>query len=79
VANNTRFGLCSSVFTNNLNHGLRFIRESEVGLTHINMITAYKEPQLPFGGIRESGIGIPEAGRSGLQFFTRSKSAYVKF
>ncbi len=78
VANDTRFGLCSSIFTENMKNAMRFIHESEVGLTHVNMITAYKESQLPFGGIKESGIGIPEAGNMGLEFFTNRKSIYIK-
>lgn len=78
VANDTRFGLCSSIFTANLKDAMRFITSTEVGLTHVNTITAYKEPQLPFGGIKESGIGIPEAGSMGLEFFTNQKSIYIK-
>jgi len=31
--------------------------------THVNMMIACKEPQLPFGGIKESGIGMPEGGK----------------
>ena len=58
---------------------MRFIHGTEVGLTHVNMITAYKEPQLPFGGIKESGIGIPEAGSMGLEFFTTRKAVYIRY
>jgi aldehyde dehydrogenase (NAD+) len=78
VSNDTRFGLCSSVFTSNLKYAMKFIEGTQVGLTHVNAITAYKEPQLPFGGIRESGIGIPEAGSTGIEFFTNHKSVYIK-
>ena len=79
VANNIQFGLSSSVFTNNLNHAMRFISETEVGFTHVNLMTSLKEPQLPFGGIKESGLGLPEAGKSGLDFFSNNKSVYIKF
>ena len=78
VANDTRFGLCSSIFTTSLKEAMKFIEGTQVGLTHVNAITAYKEPQLPFGGIKESGIGIPEAGSTGLEFFTNRKSVYIK-
>ncbi len=78
IANDTVYGLCSSVFTNNLKEAMRFIAGTRVGLTHVNAMTAYKEPQLPFGGIRGSGIGIPEAGSTGLEFFTNHKSVYIK-
>ena len=78
LANDTRFGLCSSVFTESLERAMKFIQGTQVGLTHVNAITAYKEPQLPFGGIKESGIGIPEAGSTGIEFFTNRKSVYIR-
>jgi acyl-CoA reductase-like NAD-dependent aldehyde dehydrogenase len=43
------------------------------------MISAYKEPQLSFGGIKESGSGLPEGGRTGIEFFTEHKVAYLKY
>ena len=58
---------------------LRFIKESEVGLTHVNLPTSYKEPQLPFGGIKASGIGLPEAGETGIEFFTEHKTVYINY
>jgi aldehyde dehydrogenase (NAD+) len=78
LANDTRYGLSSSIYTSSLAKAQRFIAESEVGLCHVNMVTAYKEPQLEFGGVKESGRGIPEAGDSGIEFFTRHKAVYVK-
>jgi acyl-CoA reductase-like NAD-dependent aldehyde dehydrogenase len=78
VANDIVFGLSSSVFTNNLSHAMRFIRETEVGFTHVNLMTSLKEPQLPFGGIKESGFGTPEAGKTGIEFFIKYKTVYMK-
>jgi aldehyde dehydrogenase (NAD+) len=78
LANGVVFGLASSIYTRDLGKAQRFIAESEVGLCHVNMHTAYKEPQLEFGGVKESGRGAPEAGESGVQFFTRHKAVYVK-
>ena len=78
LANDTRFGLASSIYTRDLAKAQRFIAESEVGLCHVNMHTAYKEPQLEFGGVKESGRGDPEAGDSGIEFFTRHKVIYVR-
>ncbi len=73
------FGLASSVYTRDLQRAFTFLKQTEVGLTHVNMITAYKEPQLSFGGIKTSGFGIPEAGSTGVEFFTEHKVAYVKY
>ena len=35
--------------------------------------------QLSFGGVKESGAGLPEAGSSGIEFFTHHKVCYVKY
>jgi alpha-ketoglutaric semialdehyde dehydrogenase len=78
LANDVAFGLSSSVYTRDLAKAQRFIAESQVGLCHLNMHTAYKEPQLEFGGIKESSKGLPEAGESGIQFFTNHKAVYAK-
>jgi aldehyde dehydrogenase (NAD+) len=79
VSNDIKFGLSSSIFTNNLNHAMTFIEQTEVGLTHVNLMTSLKEPQLPFGGIKESGLGLPEAGKTGIEFFTKHKTVYLKY
>jgi alpha-ketoglutaric semialdehyde dehydrogenase len=50
-----------------------------VGFTHVNLMTTYKEPQLPFGGIKESGVGLPEAGKTGIEFFIKYKTVYMKY
>ena len=78
VSNDIKFGLCSSIFTNNLNHAMRFIEQTQVGFTHVNLMTSLKEPQLPFGGIKESGVGLPEAGKTGIEFFIKYKTVYLK-
>ena len=79
VANGVRYGLASSIYTQDLRRAFEFQARSAVGLTHVNMVTAYKEPQLSFGGIRESGAGHPEAGRTGIEFFTDHQVAYVRY
>ncbi|HUV05042.1 MAG TPA: aldehyde dehydrogenase family protein [Armatimonadota bacterium] len=78
IANDTIYGLSASIYTNDLAKAQRFIEESEVGLCHVNMSTAWKEPQLEFGGTKQSGRGLPEAGVSGAQFFTEHKAVYIK-
>lgn len=78
VANDVPYGLSSSVFTRDLEKALHFVEHSEVGLTHVNIHSAYKEPQLAFGGVKESGFGLPEAGRTGIQFFQEEKAVYIR-
>ena len=50
-----------------------------MGLTHVNMMTAYREPQLSFGGVKASGHGIPESGDTGIEFFTEHKVAFINY
>ncbi len=78
LANNVPYGLSSSIFTSDLDRALDFAERSEAGLTHINMHSAYKEPQFSFGGVKESGFGLPEAGSTGIQFFQEEKTIYIK-
>ena len=79
IANKVDFGLCSSIFTRDLRSAFTFLERTEVGLAHVNLMTALKEPQLTFGGIKASGFGIPEAGETGIEFFTEHKVVYVKY
>lgn len=79
IANGIRFGLSSSVYTNSLDKALKFVEQTDVGLTHVNLPTALKEPQFSFGGVKLSGSGVPEAGHTGVEFFTEHKVAYVKY
>jgi alpha-ketoglutaric semialdehyde dehydrogenase len=79
LANDVPFGLSSSIFTRSLGHALTFMEKTDVGLAHVNIMSSYKEPQLEFGGVKESGSGLPEAGTSGIQFFTEHKVCYVKY
>jgi acyl-CoA reductase-like NAD-dependent aldehyde dehydrogenase len=79
VANGVAYGLSSSIFTNDLRRALTYMERAEVGLAHVNLMSALKEPQLEFGGVKESGAGLPEAGSAGIEFFTHHKVCYVKY
>src|SRR5581483_3576959 len=57
VANDTPFGLSSSVFTRDEARGLRFALGVEAGMTHINDSSVDDTPTGPFGGEKNSGIG----------------------
>jgi len=56
TANNTKYGLASAVFSDDINEAFYVAREVEVGLIHINTYDA-ETNQVPFGGVKESGIG----------------------
>jgi len=78
LANAVPYGLSSSIYTRDLDKAMHFTEHTEVGLTHVNVHSAYKEPQHSFGGVKESGFGLPEAGTTGIQFFQDEKSIYVR-
>lgn len=57
LANNTAYGLSSAVCTTDLERGTRFAMQIDAGMTHINSITVADQPNAPFGGERNSGLG----------------------
>ena len=76
-ANDSIYGLSSALFTNNMSAAMRYVREIEAGMAHVNIHSGFKTPELPFGGWKESGSGPPENGRVGLEFFVERKAVYI--
>ncbi|HRI13235.1 MAG TPA: phosphonoacetaldehyde dehydrogenase [Verrucomicrobiota bacterium] len=60
VANSTAYGLSSGVVTTNLNSALRAIRTLRCGTVNINEVPGFRVENSPFGGIKDSGLGIKE-------------------
>lgn len=79
VANDSDYGLSSSIFTNDANTIYRFIDEIETGITHINSPTTGGEAHIPFGGIKNTGLGPREQGSASLEFYTELKVVYVDY
>ena len=79
VANNSDYGLSSSIFTNDATRVFRFVDEIETGMTHINSPTTGGEAHIPFGGIKATGIGDREQGSTSLDFYTDLKVIYVDY
>ncbi len=57
IANNTKYGLSSAVYTSDMERGIKFARGIDAGMTHINDISPDDQPNVPFGGEKNSGIG----------------------
>jgi len=80
IANSVRYGLSSSIYTNDLRWAFRGMHELEAGITYVNAPTIGAEVQLPFGGVKETGpTDTREAGTTALDEFTYWKTIYVDY
>ena len=69
VANDTQYGLSAAVITRDFAKGLAIAESIESGIVHINDQTVGDEPQVPFGGVKDSGWGR-FGGHAALEEFT---------
>ncbi|HSD81557.1 MAG TPA: aldehyde dehydrogenase family protein, partial [Solirubrobacteraceae bacterium] len=56
-ANATAYGLASGVITSDADKGLELARRIQAGIVHVNDQPVGDEPQMPFGGVKDSGWG----------------------
>ena len=69
VANSSRYGLSAGVITRDFEKGLAIAERLETGMVHINDCSVNDEPQVPFGGVKDSGWGR-HGGLAALEEFT---------
>lgn len=79
INNNTRFGLSSAIYTQNINTIQTAMRDITTGILYVNSGTTGAEIQFPFGGTRGTGNGHREAGLAGLDVFTEWKVVYTDY
>ena len=79
LANSVRFGLSASIVSRDLTRVHQFINRIAAGLITVNLPTAGVEYQLPFGGTKESSFGMREQGPLALDFYTESRTVYLKY
>ena len=79
VANAVDYGLSSSIYTSSISTAHRAINELETGIVYINAPTIGAEVHLPFGGIKNTGIGTREAGSTAIEEFTEIKTAFIDY
>lgn len=79
IANSTKYGLSSSIYTRDINTAMRFIEDIEAGMTHINSPTIGGEAQVPFGGIKATGVGDREMSKEGINFFTEQLTVFIDY
>ena len=70
---------CSSVYTRDIGRAFRYIDQIETGILHVNSATVGGEAQVPFGGLKDTGVGGREQGTTMLDFFTEWQSIYVDY
>lgn len=74
LSNSTAYGLSSGIVTNNLENAMRFVKELRVGTVNINEIPGFRIESSPFGGIKDSGLGIKEGVIEAMKCFSFVKT-----
>ncbi len=57
LANDSRYGLSAAIFTESLEHAMKFAREVQSGNLHVNWGPQWRADLMPYGGLKESGFG----------------------
>jgi aldehyde dehydrogenase (NAD+) len=79
VANATRYGLSSAIYTRDVNKAFVAMRDLEAGITYVNASTIGAEVHLPFGGVKQTGNGHREGSQAVLDVFTEWKTLYIDY
>jgi aldehyde dehydrogenase (NAD+) len=79
VNNEVRYGLSSSIYTNDVNLSFRAMEELQNGITYVNAPTIGAEAHLPFGGVKQTGNGHREGGWEVYDFYAETKVCYVDY
>jgi acyl-CoA reductase-like NAD-dependent aldehyde dehydrogenase len=76
-ANDTTYGLAAGIITSDPDRGLELAQQIESGIVHVNDQPVADEPQMPFGGVKESGFGR-FGGTAAINEFTELRWVTVK-
>ncbi|ADV67531.1 aldehyde dehydrogenase family protein [Deinococcus maricopensis] len=77
TANRSRFGLQTGVFSTYLPHVLQAVRDIEAGGVIVNDTSAFRVDQMPYGGVKDSGVGR-EGARAALEELTYVRSVVLR-
>jgi len=76
VANDTNYGLSAAVWTQNIDWAMKFARRVDSGNIHINWGTAWRADSMPYGGLKDSGMG-KEGPKYAIEEMTESKTVVI--
>lgn len=76
ILNDTEFGLSSALFATDADVITRFVEESGAGMVHVNHGTT-PDSNMPFVGIRNSGVGACSVGPGAAAFYTTEHAVYL--
>ena len=79
VNNGVKYGLSSSLYTQDVNLAFQALQSLDNGITYINAPTIGAEAHLPFGGVKATGNGHREGGWEVYEFYSETKVGYVDF
>ena len=77
IANKVKYGLSTTLWTNNLKRTMRMSNQLQSGIVWVNT-WMLRDLRTPFGGIKDSGVGR-EGGFEALRFFTEAKNVCIKY
>ncbi|MEK6249573.1 MAG: aldehyde dehydrogenase family protein [Planctomycetales bacterium] len=74
LANSSDFGLSSGIVTSNMDAALKAVKEIKSGTVNVNQVPGYRIESSPFGGVKDSGLGIKEGVIESIKFMTSIKT-----
>ena len=77
IANDTTFGLSSSIATTSLKFAEHFKTNTRSGVAMVNLPTAGIDFHVPLSGMRSSAYGQPEMGHHAMRFYTKVRTTYT--
>ncbi len=79
VINDVEYGLSSSIYTRDINKGMKAVEDIDAGITYINGPTIGAECHMPFGGVKATGNGHREGGWTVYEIYTEQKTVYIDY
>ncbi|MBQ36380.1 MAG: hypothetical protein CME04_08325 [Gemmatimonadaceae bacterium] len=76
IANDTNYGLSASIFTQDIDRAIKYAQNVDSGNIHINWGTMWRADMMPYGGVKDSGMG-KEGPKYTVQEMTETKMVVI--